>query len=533
MYGTSRERQWHQLQRELKCCYDLLLKIQSYEPFFEQFDSWINVIGYFKKTSWYEPQSDITLRPILQFIQNDNDPRWNVVITTLFWHILESILIEKLSYDPDHSDELWQNIHSAFLQTVHTLDLTRYKYNLASLIYRKSVNRLYHIYQPIWENRPKEEWSDSQELIMQAGSYEDKEFREVIVTAYLFWFLSQGMISNVEYYLLERTLRYQESVKHCADKLGLSYEGAKKQRQRAIKKIREIEKKRYKVICNDIALRSYIVGKALIENSHIKLENSDLTRLFVPAENRSDFISKNFSPDVLPNKHTEFLDNAMAVIGQVNSSKRWLLLLLAIKYILRLRPMGNFGARTIIHQIEDRNWEAMNPNYVKDIVNRKIYGHPRAILEKLTKHINRGVFDNGQDNKAYQQDVFEFLDEIDTGDILYLDPPYAGTSSYESALRPLDSMLAGKIIKSEPSVFSRKDAFEFLEKLFVASKRYPIWVISYGNVRIDLNQLTELIKKFKKEVVAEEFHYTHLTGLSGEEHREKNRELLIYARGDK
>lgn len=285
----------------------------------------------------------------------------------------------------------------------------------------------------------------------------------------------------------------------------------------------------YRVICNDIALRSYVVGKALIENSSVKLNDSDIVRLFASPEN-GNFISDNFSPDVIPVKHAQFMDKAMPVIRQTDGVKRWLFLLLIIKYILRLRPMGNFGAKTIMHQIEDRDWDRMNPNYIKDIVNRNIYGHPKTILEKLMKQVNRGIFDNGFKNVAHRQDVFEFLKDVE-GDILYLDPPYAGTTSYESALKPLDSILEGKLIKPEPSVFSRKNALEWLEKLFEVSRRFPIWVISYGNAKIDLEELTTIIGKFKREVKAEEFRYTHLTSLSGDEHREKNREYLIIARG--
>jgi len=39
--------------------------------------------------------------------------------------------------------------------------------------------------------------------------------------------------------------------------------------------------------------------------------------------------------------------------------KRWLLLLLLTKYVLRMRPMGNFGAKTIIKQAEDGKWEGL------------------------------------------------------------------------------------------------------------------------------------------------------------------------------
>jgi len=291
--------------------------------------------------------------------------------------------------------------------------------------------------------------------------------------------------------------------------------------------------KGYRVICNDIAWRSYIVGKALIENSHIKLDDFDITRLFLPAGDRSDFISSNFSPDVLPLKNAEFLDNAMSVVNQIKDTKHWLLLLILIKYIIGLRPVGNFGAKAIVHQIVKQQWEDINPKFIKSAAVYNICNHPRTVLSKLLKQINRGVFDNGHTNKIYKQDVFAFLEQLDRGDIIYLDPPYGGTKTYEGSLKELDSILLGKIFKPNKSVFSSINAIEYLEKLFIAAKRFPIWVISYGNAQISLPSLTNLVSKFKQDVIGEEFRYTHLTGLSTDEHNAQNREYLIYARGDK
>ena len=172
----------------------------------------------------------------------------------------------------------------------------------------------------------------------------------------------------------------------------------------------------------------------------------------------------------------------------------------------------------------------MNQNYLRDVLARNICGHPRRVAEALRRRINSGVFSNGQVNEAHQKDVFEFLQEAD-GDILYLDPPYAGTSAYETSLRALDSMLESRLIEPEASVFSRAGAIEALERLFQASVRFPLWVVSYGNAEIGLDTLTGLVSKFKPDVRAEEFRYTHLTGLSSEEHRERNREFLIVAKG--
>jgi len=288
----------------------------------------------------------------------------------------------------------------------------------------------------------------------------------------------------------------------------------------------------YRVLCNDIALRSYVVGKALIENDHVKLTEADVTRLFDVKQNGPGFVEQNFSPDVVTTKHARFLDGAFEVAREADGVKHWLLMLLLARYVLRMRPMGNFGAKTIVRQMEEGQWEKMNPNYLRDVLARNICGHPRRVAEGLRKHINRGVFSNGHRNEAHQSDVFEFLGEAE-GDILYLDPPYAGTSSYESSLKALDSILEGRLLEAEASVFSRAGALEALERLFAASVHFPLWVISYGNAEIKLGTLSELVGKFKPDVKAEEFRYTHLTGLSSEEHRERNREFLIVAKGTK
>ena len=97
----------------------------------------------------------------------------------------------------------------------------------------------------------------------------------------------------------------------------------------------------------------------------------------------------------------------------------------------------------------------MNPHYVRDMLVRGVADHPAAVAEVLRRQVNQGVFSNGQKNEVHGQDVFEFLDGVE-GDILYLDPPYAGTSAYETSLRPLDSMLEGRLVRAEPSRFSRR-----------------------------------------------------------------------------
>ena len=287
----------------------------------------------------------------------------------------------------------------------------------------------------------------------------------------------------------------------------------------------------YRVICNDIALRSQIVGEALIANDRVTLKKEDVTRLFVETSDGPNFIETHFAPKVVTTRHAQFLDTAFENARAASGVKRWLLLLLLLKYILRMRPMGNFGARTIVEQAEWGEWEEMNPHYVRDMLLRGVADHPRRVAEVLRPQINRGVFANGHENEVHRMDIFEFLAGA-RGDILYLDPPYSGTSAYERALRPLDSILEGRMVDGQPSAFSREGGIEMLERLLGAAEHFPVWVLSSGNAGTDLESLVKRIERFRPVSVAEAFRYTHLTGLSGEEHRDRNRELLIVARRD-
>jgi adenine-specific DNA methylase len=213
----------------------------------------------------------------------------------------------------------------------------------------------------------------------------------------------------------------------------------------------------------------------------------------------------------------------------VGGVKHFLLLLLLIKYCLRMRPMGNFGAKTIVQQAEDGQWEEMNPNYLRDILVRNIAGHPRTVAKKLMRTVNAGIFTNGERNEISQADVFDFLTSVEA-EVVYLDPPYAGTSAYEQSLRILDSILAGEILKTEKSVFSSRKAKQALERLFDACRKFPVWVLSYGNQGIPLDDLIDIVRKFRQDISVEEIKHAHLTGLASKEHRERNREYVIAAR---
>ena len=73
----------------------------------------------------------------------------------------------------------------------------------------------------------------------------------------------------------------------------------------------------YRVLANDIAESSHIVGKALIENDRTRLSKEDLLRLFLPNGTEPGFVARRYCPDACTTKHARFLDQALANIGEV------------------------------------------------------------------------------------------------------------------------------------------------------------------------------------------------------------------------
>jgi hypothetical protein len=284
----------------------------------------------------------------------------------------------------------------------------------------------------------------------------------------------------------------------------------------------------YRTICNDVALRSHIIGQALIVNDHATLSRDDLVRLSVPIKEQG-YAETHLAGHTLPRAHAVFVDVLLARARLCDSVTRWLAMLLVVKHVLRVRPMGNFGARRIMEQAVAGDWESMNPSFVRDLVSRGVPRHPIRLAETLREQINAGVFANGQVNEAHQGDALEFLRSV-TGDICYMDPPYSGTTSYEKALAPLDDLLRGGPAHEPASPFSTELPERILPRLFEAADHIPVWVLSYGNARIDLPGLMDLVRPFRPHVEGREIRYAHCTGLAGAESRQRNRELLVIGR---
>lgn len=256
----------------------------------------------------------------------------------------------------------------------------------------------------------------------------------------------------------------------------------------------------HRVLCNDLSIRSVIPAKALIENSSHKITEEDILKLFEPVKT-DNFILNTYTPKVFTKKIATFLDQAFENIKTMPEYKQNLMRLLLIKFIMSTKPFGHMtmGAKSV-ESLDQGQYEAglKKRSYSKN--NLRQVHNPAVFLREVAERINYAICDNGQENKAHHGDVFDFVNSV-KADIIYFDPLYADTASYEESYNILDNILKGKKEKPEVSVFTKKDALEFLDKLCKSSTHIKHWIISMGQPDptrgVSPEELLKIVQKYK------------------------------------
>lgn len=278
----------------------------------------------------------------------------------------------------------------------------------------------------------------------------------------------------------------------------------------------------FRVISNDIAERSFIAGKALIENNRTKLDHTDIDNLFKPHPDNQHTIEQKYVSKVFLEKHARFLDTAFL------NADTYLEKYLLIKYIFALRPYSKFSSPNAFNRpMAEGRYDKIKPTYNKHI--RDNLKSSVTILREEMERINAGIFTNGHDNEVHKKDVFDFIREVN-GDVLYLDPPYTGTLSYEGEYGVLDEILGDARPKSG---FSEKDGMYMLDSLLDESEKFPLWVISFGNAGggNKLDDLIKLVSNYRRCEV-KEIAYRHCEAMASEEHKQKSKEWMVIAYGN-
>src|SRR5437867_12796944 len=72
----------------------------------------------------------------------------------------------------------------------------------------------------------------------------------------------------------------------------------------------------FKVVATDIAERSITIGRALIENSRVRLMREDVLRLAAPSDVAPGRIERDYAPSTFTREQARFLDRVLATAAE-------------------------------------------------------------------------------------------------------------------------------------------------------------------------------------------------------------------------
>lgn len=226
---------------------ELLLQLQGTHSFLREFGTWGEVVNFMWDGTSDDPKKDDVLHPILMAHAGDSDPRWRTILLLIFWPGLKSICIQRRGWEPEF-DSLWSNAVWTFLHTVCIFNPEKNTQRIPQKLINGTIGRLSAEYRKIRNRQAREIPTDPALMEYLAGGAEDPGFAGVdLYDEQKFMIrkfrehLDAGRITEGGFELLVGTLVYRKRLRECAEEAGLTYQTAKKRRQRAEAAIRRYE----------------------------------------------------------------------------------------------------------------------------------------------------------------------------------------------------------------------------------------------------------------------------------------------------
>ncbi len=262
------------------------------------------------------------------------------------------------------------------------------------------------------------------------------------------------------------------------------------------------------VLANDFMAMSCTFTRALIENNHETLSETEAQQLLEPALDNDSFVTTTFKDLYFTAQENELIDSLRANIKKIkNKYKQAIAMSALIRAALKKRPRGVFTYTGERYNDHRKDLETSLENHFLHAV----------------KIINDAVFDNHHENKSRCGDAMTVKGKPD---LVYMDPPYYSPLSDNDYVRryhfleglacdwkglQIQEHTKTKKFKSYPSPFSsRVGAHEAFDKLFQNFKD-SILVVSYSSNSLPTKEeLLSSLAKYKKhvEVISVDHRYS-------------------------
>lgn len=274
------------------------------------------------------------------------------------------------------------------------------------------------------------------------------------------------------------------------------------------------------VFTNDFLAFCHQIGTALIENQSETLNKAETTSLFEPREDVKTLIQDNFTNIFFSREEAKMLDSFRANVEELDSDyKRAMALTVMNRSLTRKIIMGHFAHTQALSYASNPERIKRNPSIAQPI---------KEIFFKLLPEYEQAVFDNGKENKSFNENALDLLPKLEKIDLAYFDPPYTDShSDYQSFYHLTetftrywtDKSFVNSTRRYEPQLWSgfdkKTEVEESFQKLFAQAVNIPHWLISYNDRSYpSVERLAEIIKKYK-DVTIEAKPYRNSRGGKG------------------
>lgn len=231
-----------------------------------------------------------------------------------------------------------------------------------------------------------------------------------------------------------------------------------------------------RVSANDRLRYAHHAARAIIENQKTRLTQEDIDGLLADNPKAGTFVRDHFKGIFFAEGVHGLIDQIRANIDKLPDYKKDIALFALGKSCLAAK--GGFGHFTSV------------------IDGGKHLDTPEEFRNRFAGNINRInalVFDSGQECKASNQDVNEFLAGA-KADLAYFDPPYAtefSTTNYEKAYHFIEGLMTYwdgltinesskvKFYETDHQTVTKANAKGFFENFLGNAKHIANWLISY------------------------------------------------------
>lgn len=264
-----------------------------------------------------------------------------------------------------------------------------------------------------------------------------------------------------------------------------------------------------RVITNDFMAISHITSKAIIENSKIRLSDSDIDFL-LNNDNSENYISKTFKGLYFSDLENSFLDRIRFNISLLDDEyKQALSLASLVRACMKKRPRGIFTF--VGHRYDDGRQD----------IRKSLKEH---FIENIAA-FNQAVFDNRMRCEAHNS-LTQTL--AINADLVYFDPPYFTPNSDNDYVRryhfveglvknwqglKIQEHTKTKKFESYKSPFSKKEQAYIAFNNLIKQYKNNIIVISYSSNSLPTkDEMLQILGKYKENVAVQEINHVYSFG---------------------